>query len=156
MVQGDLAVFAEMFESRGVRANGGEKVLGTGGGMYVPLLMKDLNRSDEEKAQWLEMWGGVEPVGSEELGPGQGIQFWDCPAGYFTVGVPMLMADRREVVHNLCVQMSWQTLESVEEPEKLGCLAGDWYVEGVDVRKREELQVLRADGCTGDRHQAEH
>ena len=151
LVIGDLAVCSEMFESKGVRANGGEKVLGSGGGMYVPLLMHDLqqgstisNRSAVEEAQLLELWGGVRPDGSEEIGPGQGIEFWDCPAGYFTVGVPMLMADRREVVHNLCVQMSWQTLESVEEPEKLGYLAGDWFVEGVDVRKREELQVYRA------------
>ena len=156
VVQGDLAVDSEMFESRGVRANGGEKVLGTGGGMYVPLLLNNLqqdsttcNRSAEEKAQMLERWGGVRPDGSEELGPGQGVQFWDCPAGYFTVGVPMLMADRREVVHNLCVQMSWQTLESVEEPEKLGFLAGDWYVEGVDVRKREELQMVRTMAALG-------
>ena len=52
---GDLAVFAMKFESRGVRANGGEKVLGTGGGIYVPLLMKDLNRSAGEKAQWQGM-----------------------------------------------------------------------------------------------------
>ena len=50
------------------------------------------------------------------------------------------MADRREVVHNLCVQMTWHT---VEEPERLGCLGGDWYVAGVDVRKREEVQVVR-------------
>ena len=77
--------------------------------MYVPLLMNNLNRSAEEKAQWLELWDGVEPDGSEELGPGQGIQYWDCPAGYFTVGVHMLMADRRGVLHNLCVQMGWQT-----------------------------------------------
>ena len=59
------------------------------------------------------------------------------------------MADRKEVVHNLCVQMSWQTLESVEEPEKLGFLAGDWYVEGVDVRKREELQMVRTMAALG-------
>ena len=47
------------------------------------------------------------------------------------------------VVHNLCIQMSWWTLESLQEPEKLGCLRGDWYVEGVDVRKREEVQMVR-------------
>ena len=64
-------------------------------------------------------------MGSEELGPGNGIEYWDCPAEYFIVGVPMLMADRKEVVHNLCVQMSWHTLESVEEPERLGCVSGD-------------------------------
>ena len=47
------------------------------------------------------------------------------------------------VVHNLCIQMSWYTLESLQEPERLGCLRGDWYVEGVDVRKREETQMVR-------------
>ena len=47
------------------------------------------------------------------------------------------------VVHNLCIQMSWWTLESLQEPEKLGCLRGDWYVEGMDVRKREEVQMVR-------------
>ena len=46
-------------------------------------------------------------------------------------------------MHNLCVQMSWYTLESLEEPERLGCLSGDWFVEGADVRKREELQMVR-------------
>ena len=116
-----------MYDSRGVRANEDEEVLGTGGGMYVPVVMRNLASNDEnqKKAQWLEMWGGAEPVGSEELGPGNGIEYWDCPAEYFIVGVPMLMADRKEVVHNLCVQMSWHTLESVEEPERLGCVSGD-------------------------------
>jgi hypothetical protein len=47
------------------------------------------------------------------------------------------------VVHNLCIQMSWWTLEPLQEPEKLGCLRGDWYVEDVDVRKREEFQMVR-------------
>jgi hypothetical protein len=47
------------------------------------------------------------------------------------------------VVHNLCIQMSWWTLESLQEPERLGCLRGDWFVEGVDVRKREEIQMVR-------------
>ena len=55
----------------------------------------------------------------------------------------MLLADRQEVVHNLCMQMNWHTLESVEEPERLGCVSGYWFVEGVDVRKREELQMMR-------------
>ena len=55
----------------------------------------------------------------------------------------MLKADREMVVHNLCIQMSWYTLESLQEPERLGCLRGDWYVEGVDVRKREETQIMR-------------
>ena len=59
---------------------------------------------------------------SEELGPGGEIKLWDCLAGYFTVGVPMLKADREMVVHNLCIQMSWYTLESLQEPERLGCL----------------------------------
>ena len=58
---------------------------------------------------------------------GNGGQFWDSPAGYFTVGVPMLMTDRKEVVHNLCVQMDWYmyTLESLEEPQRMGLLSGD-------------------------------
>ena len=55
----------------------------------------------------------------------------------------MQLADRQEVVHNLCVQMNLRTLESVEEPERLGCVSGDWYVEGVDVRKRQEMQMVR-------------
>ena len=77
------------------------------------------------------------------LGPGNVAKFWDCPAGYFTVGVPMPLADRREMVHNLCVQMSWYTLESPDEPQRMGFLSDDWYVEGVDVREREELQMVR-------------
>ena len=34
-------------------------------------------------------------------------------------------------------------MESVEEPKRLGCVTGDWFVEGVDVRKREEMQMVR-------------
>jgi hypothetical protein len=34
-------------------------------------------------------------------------------------------------------------LESLQEPERLGCLRGDWYVEGVDVMKRGETQMVR-------------
>ena len=58
-VQGELAVYAEMYDSKGVRANEDEEVLGTGGGMYVPVVVRDLANSDEsqKKAQWLEMWG---------------------------------------------------------------------------------------------------
>ena len=142
-VQGNMAVYSEMFDNKGVRANEDEEVLGFGGGMYVPIMivMRDLDQScsKERKAQW----DGAEPEMSEELGPGNGAKFWDCPAGYFIVGVPMLLANRREVVHNLCVQMSWYTLESLEEPQRMGFLSGDWYVEGVDVRKREELQMGR-------------
>ena len=155
VVQGNLAVYSEMFDNtvnRGVQANEEEEVVGFGGGMYVPIVMKDLDYgcSQEKKAQMMELWGGAEPEMSEELGPGGGVQFWDCPAGYFIVGVPMLMADRREVVHNLCVQMSWYTPESLEEPERMDCLSGDWYIEGVDVRKREELQMVRLMAKLGD------
>jgi len=45
--------------------------------------------------------------------------------------------------------MNWHTLESMQEPEKLGCLSGDWYVEGVDVRKREEVQMVRLMAALG-------
>ena len=31
----------------------------------------------------------------------------------------MLLGDGKEVVHNLCIEMSWWTLESLQEPEKL-------------------------------------
>ena len=105
-VQGNLAVHSEMSDNRGVQANEDEEVLGFGGGVHVPIVMENLDFgcSQEQKAQMMELWGGAEPGMSEGLGSGDGTQFWDCPAGYFTVGVPMLMADRREVVHNLCVQ----------------------------------------------------
>ena len=146
-VQGNIAVYSEMFNNRDVQANEDEEVLGFGSGMYVPIHvgMKDLyyGCNQEQQAQWLKMWDGAERDMLEELGPGNGVQFWDCPAGYFTVRVPMLLADKREVLHKLCVQMSWYTLESLEEPERMGCLSGDWYVKGVDVRKREELQMVR-------------
>ena len=81
------------------------------------------------------MRGGVKPEVSEELAPGSVGKLWDCPAGYFTVGVPMMQKDGEMVVHNLCIQMSWYTLESLQEPERLGRLRGDWYAEGVDVRR---------------------
>ena len=55
----------------------------------------------------------------------------------------MLMADREEVVHNLCVQVTWYTLESTRLPEDLGYLAGDWYVEELSIRKREERMMVR-------------
>ena len=68
-VQGNPAVYSKMFESRRVRPDEREKVLGTGGGIYLPVLMRNLANSDEsqKKAQWLEMWSGVEPEGPEEL-----------------------------------------------------------------------------------------
>ena len=55
----------------------------------------------------------------------------------------MMQKNGEMVVHNLCIHMSWYTLESLQEPERLSCLRGDWYVEGVDVRKREETQMVR-------------
>ena len=146
VVQGTLGVLSELFDNSGVRANGGEAVLGRGGGIYVPMIMKHLNVEGEKDAENLKLWGGVRPGYSDDSGPGGAddvTQLWDCPAGYFTVGVPMLMGDGREVVHNLCIEMSWWTLETTQEPEKLGCLRGVWKITGVDVRKREETQVVR-------------
>ena len=144
-VVGDLAVCSELFDNKGVRANGGEEVLGYGGGIYVPVVMRDLSipHSPEQEAGYLSLWGGVKPGVSEEPTPGSAAKLWDCPPGYFTVGVPVMQTDRTMVVHNLCIQMSWWTLESLQEPERLGCLKGDWFVEGVDVRKREEVQMVR-------------
>ena len=128
-----------------MQANEDEEVLGYGGGFYVPVKMENLNigQTEEQKAEMHQLWGGVEPEGSEELGPGNGVELWDRPTGYFTVGVPILMAGRKEVVHNLCLQMSWYTLVSLEEPERVGGLRGDWFVEGVHVKKREEMQMAR-------------
>ena len=150
-VQGEMAVCSEACDCKGVRPNGGEEVLGWGGGIYVPILMQDMNIgiTDEQEARIKELWGGDKPKVSGELGPGNGGQFWDSPAGYFIVGVPMLMADRKEVVHNLCVQMEWYTLESLEEPQRMDLLSGVWYVEGVHVRKREELQMVRLMAAVG-------
>ena len=34
--------------------------------------------------------------------------------------------------------------------ERMGCLSGDWFVEGVDVRKREELQMVGLMAKLGD------
>ena len=42
-VAGNMGVYSELFDNRGVRANGGEEVLGYGGGIYVPVVMRDLS-----------------------------------------------------------------------------------------------------------------
>ena len=120
-------------------------MLGYGGGIYVPVVMRDLSivRNPEQEAKHLSLWGGVKPAVSEKPTPGSAARLWDCPAGYFTVGVPTRQKEGVMVVHNLCIQMSWWTLESLQEPEKLGCLRGNWFVEDVDVRKREEVQMAR-------------
>ena len=80
-MHGNMAVYSEMFDNRGVQANEDEEVLGFDGGMYVPIVMKDLDCgcSHEKEAQLLKQWGGadLEPKMSEELGPGNGIQFLD-------------------------------------------------------------------------------
>ena len=143
---------SDLFDSKGVRANAGDEVLGYGGGFYVPILMRHLNlRDGAEAADHQKLWGGEEPGHSEESGPREddGVtRLWDCPAEYFTVGVPMVQ-DGVEVVHNLCVSMSWCTLETLREPERLGCLRGDWRIEGTDVRKREETQMVRLAAALG-------
>ena len=58
VVLGNLAVYSEAFDNRGVQANEDEEVLGYGGGMYVPILMKDLDIgiTEEQKAKMLELW----------------------------------------------------------------------------------------------------
>ena len=55
-VQGNMAVYSEIFDNKGVRANEDEEVVGFGGGMYVPIVVKDLDYgcSQEKKAQWLK------------------------------------------------------------------------------------------------------
>ena len=96
-----MAVYSEACDCKRVRPNEDD--------MYVPILMQDMNIdiTKEQEARIKELWGWDKPEVLEELGPGNGGQFWDSPAGYvyITVGVLMLVADRKEVVHNLCVQM---------------------------------------------------
>ena len=78
-VQSNLAVYSEISTIGAcMQANGDEEVLGFGGGMYVPIVMKDLGYgcSQEKKAQMMELWGGAEPEMSEGLEPGNGVQFW--------------------------------------------------------------------------------
>ena len=60
-VQGNLAVYSEAFDNRGVQANEDEEVLGHGGGMYVPTPMEDLGVgiTNEQKAKMLELWDRV-------------------------------------------------------------------------------------------------
>ena len=62
----------------------------------------------------------------------------------------MLMADREAVVHNLCVQLTWWTLESTRLAEPMGYLSGDWYVKELKVAKREELLMLRLMQAAGN------
>ena len=66
-VAGNMGVYSELFDNRGVRANGGEEVLGYGGGIYVPVVMRDLGIvcSPEQEARYLSLWGGVKPAMSE-------------------------------------------------------------------------------------------
>ena len=42
-VQGSLGFYSELFDNKGVRANGGEEVLGLGGNVYVLVVMRDLS-----------------------------------------------------------------------------------------------------------------
>ena len=105
----EAAGLSEMFDCEGLAPNRQEAMEGAGGGCYVPIRMRDIT---EQEAGIKELWSGALPVGSEDHGPGNGVRYWDCPAEHFTIGVPMLMADREEVVHNLCVQLTWWTLES--------------------------------------------
>ena len=56
-MQGSMEVYSELFDDRGVRANGGEEALGHGGGIYVPVVMRDLSTvcSPEQEAKWLSL-----------------------------------------------------------------------------------------------------
>ena len=76
-----MGVYSELFDNRGVRANGGEEVLGHGGGIYVPVVMRDLSIvcSPEQEAKRLSLWGGVKPGVSEEPTPGSAGKLWDSP-----------------------------------------------------------------------------
>ena len=148
----EAALHSEMFDSMGLAPNKQEEMEGAGGGCYVPIRMRDITGdwTPEQEAAIKELWGGAMPMGSEDHGPGNGARYWDCPAEYFTIGVNMLMADRQEVVHNLCVQLTWWTLESTRLPEPMGYLSGDWYVKELKVAKREELLMLRLMQAAGN------
>ena len=148
----DAALHSEMFDSMGLAPNKQEEMEGAGGGCYVPITMRDITGdwTPAQQASIKELWGGAMPMGSEDHGPGNGVRYWDCPAEYFTIGVNMLMADRQEVVHNLCVQLTWWTLESTRLPEPMGYLSGDWYVKEMKVAKREELLMLRLMQAAGN------
>ena len=60
-VAGNIGVYSELFDNRGVRANGGKEVLGYGGDIYVPVVMRDLSIvcSPEQEARYLSLWGGA-------------------------------------------------------------------------------------------------
>ena len=72
---------------------------GAGGGCYVPIRMKQLTLEVVEQCK--KRWGVQAPEGSVVLGGADGVELWDAPAGYFTIGVPMLTADKEEVTMNL-------------------------------------------------------
>ena len=67
-LQGDMGVYSELFDNRDVRAIGEEEVLGHGGGIYVPVVMRDLSIvcNPKQEARYLSLWGGVKPAVSEE------------------------------------------------------------------------------------------
>jgi hypothetical protein len=127
-----------MFDSMGLAPNKQEEMEGAGGGCYVPIRMRDITGdwSPAQRAAIDVLWGGAMPKGPEDHCPGNGVRYWDCPAEYFTIGVNMLMADRQEVVHNLCMQLTWWTLESTRLPEPMDYLSGDRYVKVVKALAR--------------------
>ena len=95
---------SKIFDCLGLAPNRKEAIVGAGGGCYVPIGMRDITGdwSPEQETAIKELWGGALPMGSEDHGLGNVIRYWDCPAEYFTIVMPMLMADREDVVHNLC------------------------------------------------------
>ena len=63
----------------------------------MPVVTRDLSIvcSPEQEARYLSLRGGVKPAMSEEPTSGSAAKLWDCPVGYFTLGVPMRQKDGR-------------------------------------------------------------
>ena len=57
-MQGNMVVYSELFDNRGVRANGGEEVLGHGGGIYVLVVMRESTSALSAAQRSLRRQGG--------------------------------------------------------------------------------------------------
>ena len=152
VVDVDAALHSEMFDCQGLTPIRQEGMEGAGRGCYVPIRMRDITGdwTPEQETAIKELWGGTLPRESEDHGPGNDVRYWDCSAGYFTIGVPTLMTDGEALVHNLCVQLTWWTLESTRLAEPMGYLSGNWYVKEMKMAKREELLMLRLMQAAGN------
>ena len=145
-VHRELAVMSGFFDCGGIgKARSNRNASGPGGGTYIPVWMHDFQGGTIPQTSTMWHKNGtplaqipLRNIVTKEGEEADGRQYWDAPAEFITVGMPMI-AKGELYTYNLCMQINWQTTETSRIGVDMGLLSGKWEVRELHPNKREEI-----------------